>query len=224
MSHSSISCSPIPSRAWSPDSLIELAVAHPPLSEPGGQWSYSNTNYIALGLVIEAVTGHTIGAELEARIFDPLGLDGTSFDSSAGIAGSFAHGYALLGGPTPTDVTSVSPSAAWAAGGGLVSTAKDIATFFAALMHGELLPPDAFAEMLATVPAREGLAYGLGIAEVALPCGTAWGHQGEFPGYLSMALTSLDGERQAVVLVNFYSLTDAGRSAFDSLVAGAFCQ
>jgi D-alanyl-D-alanine carboxypeptidase len=213
-----------PSTVWAPDTLVELAVSHPPVSEPGAKWAYSNTNYILLGKVIEAVSGHSLAAELETRVFGPLELDATSFDTSLAIAGAHAHGYANLGEASLTDVTLVDPSAAWAAGGGIVSTARDMADFYAAVLGGDLLSPSSLAEMQTTVPAREGLDYGLGIAEVAVSCGTAWGHQGEFPGYLSFALSSEDGGKQAVVLVNYYSLTEIGRVAFDDLVEAAFCR
>ena len=213
-----------PSTVWPPATLVALAMSHPPVSEPGVAWAYSNTNYILVGQVIEAVTGHTLDEELKTRIFEPLELDATSFDTSPAIVGAYAHGYANLGEAAPTDVTLVDPSAAWAAGGGIVSTAEDVADFYAALLGGDLLSPSSLAEMQTAVPARDGLAYGLGIAEVAVPCGAAWGHKGEFPGYLSFALTSEGGGRQAVVLVNYYSLTEIGSAAFDDLVAAAFCR
>jgi len=44
-----------PLRTWQPLQLVQLAVAHPPLFAPGTSWSYSNTNYILLGLIIAAV-------------------------------------------------------------------------------------------------------------------------------------------------------------------------
>ena len=40
--------------------------------DPGRQYSYSNTNYTLLGLVIEAVTGHDAAAEIRRRILQPL--------------------------------------------------------------------------------------------------------------------------------------------------------
>ena len=212
-----------PAQPWSPHALIELALRHPPLHAPGEAWSYSNTNYIALGLVIEAVTGKPLQVEMATRVFEPLGLGQTSFEVKPEISGTHARGYALLGAPEPVDVTGVNPSAAWAAGGGLVSTADDLARFYAGLMTGRLVATASLEEMLTTVPAREGIAYGLGIAEVDLSCGTAWGHQGEFPGYLGFGLTSRDGARQAVVLVNFYSLTESGQADFRKLVDVAFC-
>ena len=49
------------------NTLVQLAIAHPPLSAPGAKWSYSNTNYILLGQMVEVATGRSLGAELEAR-------------------------------------------------------------------------------------------------------------------------------------------------------------
>jgi D-alanyl-D-alanine carboxypeptidase len=197
-----------------------LATAHP-AGPPGATWAYANTNYVVLGLIVEAVTGASLESALRARIFEPLDLTKTSLDPTPAIDGTFAHGYAQLGGPAATDVTGVSPSAAWAAGG-IVSTADDLAKFYGALMDGAF-GSDALKEMLTTVPAQPGIAYGLGIAAIDVPCGTAWGHRGEFPGYLSFALSSRTGDRQAVVLVNYYSLTEAGHAAFEELVGAALC-
>jgi D-alanyl-D-alanine carboxypeptidase len=58
--------------------------------------------------------------------------------------------------------------------------------------------------MLTTIPIPTvpGGRYGLGILSVHTPCGTAWGHNGDFPGYYSNAFTTRGGGRQAIVLVN----------------------
>ena len=60
-----------------PIDLLRFAGSKPLAFEPGSQWSYSNTNYIALGLVIEQVTGRSYADELERRILQPLELDAT---------------------------------------------------------------------------------------------------------------------------------------------------
>lgn len=212
-----------PAQVWPPRALVDIATAHAPAFGAGASWAYSNTNYILLGLLIESVTGNTLAQEIDTRILRPMALDETTFDASPHMAGTYAHGYADLGEAVPVDVTLVDPSAAWSAGGGLVSTARDIADFYAGLMDGALLEPGLLEQMMTTVHARDGLDYGLGIAEIDLSCGTAWGHRGEFPGYLSFAVTSADGERQAVVLTNYYSLSEQGRAAFDDLIDEALC-
>ena len=57
-----------PFRTVTPEQLVAVATAHPPLFEPGTSWSYSNTNYILTGLIIEAVTGRGVQTELQQRI------------------------------------------------------------------------------------------------------------------------------------------------------------
>src|SRR2546423_1669031 len=88
---------------------------------PGAGWSYSNTGYIVLGLIVEAATGDSIGAELSKRIFAPLALRRTSFSTGQRISGAHAHGYYRLPKRSLQDVTAISPSFAWTAGA-IVST------------------------------------------------------------------------------------------------------
>jgi D-alanyl-D-alanine carboxypeptidase len=71
------------SRDWTPRELVALVADQPPDFPPGTAWSYSNTGYHLLGLVVEAAGGSTLGQELHRRIVAPLGLHGTSFPESS---------------------------------------------------------------------------------------------------------------------------------------------
>ena len=193
-----------PTRVWRPRELVRIAVAHPPVFPPGTSFAYSNTDYILLGLIIQAATGQTVGQQLQDRIFTPLDLRQTSFPyAKPTLPRPFAHGYLLNqpGATGPADITVISPSWAWAAGG-IVSTAADVAKFYSALLAGRLLPAPLLREMMTTVPIAPGAGYGLGITAAPLPCGTVWGHTGNVPGYANNAFTTADGVHQAVVLVN----------------------
>jgi D-alanyl-D-alanine carboxypeptidase len=186
-----------------PAQLVAIANALGPVFPPGTSWAYSNTDYILLGLIVEKATGHSLQAELARRIFLPMHLDDTSFPvDQTNIPGDHAHGYIDLPGAPPLDVTTrVNPSATWAAGA-LVSTVSDITSFYRDLFSGRLLRPDLLAAMTTTVPTNIGADYGLGIFSLTLPCGTAWGHNGDFFGYNNIALTSPDGRRQAGFMIN----------------------
>lgn len=193
-----------PTRVWRPRELVRIGVAHPPMFPPGTSFAYSNTDYILLGLVIQAATGETVGQQLRDRIFTPLGLRHTSFPyASPALPEPFAHGYLLNqpGATGPVDITAISPSWAWAAGG-IVSTAADIARFYSALLAGRLLPAPLLREMMTTVAISSGGDYGLGIISGPFPCGTVWGHTGNFPGYANNAFATADDVHQVVVLVN----------------------
>jgi D-alanyl-D-alanine carboxypeptidase len=193
-----------PTRVWQPAELVRIAVAHPPLFPPGTAFAYSNTDYVLLGLIIQAVTGHPVGQELQARIFHPLGLRDTYYPyANPHLRTPYAHGY-LFGQPGatgPVDGTVMSPSWAGAAGG-IVSTAADIARFYTALLTGKLLPTAQLQQMLTTTPTGQGDDYGLGLQAEPFPCGTVWGHQGSFHGYFSSPFTTTDGSSQAVIMVN----------------------
>ncbi|BCL29749.1 serine hydrolase domain-containing protein [Streptomyces aurantiacus] len=92
-------------RIWTPEELIAAGVRHDALFAPGTDYAYSNTNYVALGLVAEKATGHTLGDLIQQRIAGPLHLRNTYLvtgtdtdsgkDSDAGTAKSpvLAHGY-----------------------------------------------------------------------------------------------------------------------------------
>lgn len=97
------------------------------------------------------------------------------------------------------DTTRTNPSWAWTAGA-IVSTVDDVADFHRALLTGRLLPPAEQRELLTTVPAGDGVDYGLGVFKLQMPCGTAWGHDGGTPSHVSTSLMSPDGARQAVMV------------------------
>jgi D-alanyl-D-alanine carboxypeptidase len=210
---------------WKPRQLVEIAVSHEPEFAPGAGWSYCNTCYALLGLIVEKATGHPLASELRGRIFAPLRLRGTTFDTTPQIAGPHARAYELVGNKLQ-DVSRVSPSFGWAAGA-IVSTADDVARFYRALLSGRLLDPGLLRAMETTVGARElgaGTRYGLGLARVPLPCGAAWGHQGGTAGYQAWALNSKDGTRQIVVLANRdSSISKEAERALDRILATAYC-
>jgi D-alanyl-D-alanine carboxypeptidase len=193
-------------QTWQPQQLVDLALQQGP---PVHGWLYSNTNYILLGMIIQKVTGQSPITEISRRILEPLGLRGTSFPlTSTQIPVPYAHGY--YEGQDVTNV--VNPSSTWTAGA-MISTVDDVARFYRALLTGRLLPPAQQRELLSTIPVDDtgelfAEHYGLGIYRVQLSCGTAWGHDGGYPGgFKTFAYTSPDGSRQAVIVYNDFEMS-----------------
>jgi D-alanyl-D-alanine carboxypeptidase len=95
----------------------------------------------------------------------------------------------------------------------MISTVDDVAHFYRALLTGRLLPPAQQRELLTTIPVHDpgelfAEHYGLGIYRVHLPCGTAWGHDGGYPGgFKTYAYTSPNGSRQAVIVYNDFKMS-----------------
>ena len=175
--------------------------------------------------MIKAATGLGVQRLLRNRIFVPLGLAHTSFPlRRLGIGGYHAHGYlppSLTGGGYQ-DITRISPSTAWTAGG-IVSTVRDLDRFHAALLGGRLLRRSLLAQMQKTVKVQPTLGYGLGIFALRGPCGTVWGHDGGFPGYRNMTFHDRSGRRSALVVLPTEP-DEQLESLFELTVDTAVCQ
>jgi D-alanyl-D-alanine carboxypeptidase len=188
-----------PQHAWTPEELVAVANRHATAFPPGASdhWLYSNTNYVLLGLILEKVTGSSISALLQSRIFDRLALNNTFLATTSATPAPFSRGYIDVAGMNNVDVASVlSPTSAWAAGA-VVSNAHDLATWSEALASGALLSAATQTDRLTVVVASGLDGYGLGVQTFA-----RWvGHAGEIFGYETM-MYSKPQVGTIVVLVN----------------------
>ncbi|MFD8214834.1 serine hydrolase domain-containing protein [Streptomyces sp. NPDC059697] len=207
-----------------PEQLVAIAMTHQPLFAPGASWSYSNTNYVLAGMVIEKVTGHSYATEIRRRVIEPLGLRATSVPGTrTALPRPSSHAYSKLArtrsGPT-YDVTRLNPSLASSAGE-MISDSADLNRFYAALLGGRLLPPQQLKEMKTTVKADEipGARYGLGLIDRKLGCGVhVWGHDGGIHGSTSSAVTTADGRHSLAFNFNGDWSGDS-----DVVIEGEFC-
>jgi D-alanyl-D-alanine carboxypeptidase len=223
-----------PNHRWELGHLEQLAevMEKPRLFEPGEGWSYHGSNYLILGLIVEELTGVTLRDALRDRIIGPLGLERTDLVEGP-LRDDCARGYLpadnpVLPEPEPVDVTELDLAGYTWAGGGVVSTAGDVAAMLRAVLGGGLLPVHLRSEMLTAVDSvaddqdwKETDRYGLGIGEITAlmggprsPCGPAWGHLGFSLGYSAIALSSEDGERQVVICANGAFTSEETEEAF----------
>ncbi|MBI9075717.1 MAG: beta-lactamase family protein [Desulfatibacillum sp.] len=179
-----------PTRSWTPQELVAISLDCGLNAPPGQTFLYSNTNYILLGLIIEAVSGQNYEDFIQTNIFDVLGMQNSVVPVQTGFPGDFAHGYferdkdGLL-----YDYSIQSPTAVWAAGS-IISTPADLLVWVEALTTGRLLTQDAFDQQFQLVDMGEeggGVAmYGLGI----LAAGNDIGHNGSVLGYQTQMFTT----------------------------------
>ena len=166
-----------PGRAWGTSEV--LSTIGGAWHEPGDGWSYANTNYLLLGLVIERVTGRTLADEIDARISGPLGLASTD----------------LLSAADPAPLTAAWATIFWASGA-TVSTAAELAIWGDALYGGDIITPDARSEMLAFNEEDHGL--GAQRLEVAGRIGV--GHTGLLDTYTTI-LVHLPGDGVTIAMI-----------------------
>ena len=164
---------------WTDEELVALVDGEERLFEPGSSYSYSNTNYVLLGLVIVAASGVDWRAQVETRLLAPLELVAT--DSPDDTWGDIVPGY--LSGNDQTDT--VHPTT-FGAAGCMTSTVLDQVVWGASSLGSDLLEP---AEREARTEDARSIggpySYGLGILLWDHLGGVEVAHKGALPGYTS---------------------------------------
>jgi len=181
-----------PDRVWKPQELVAYLFDTEAPFAAGEGWTYSDTNYILLGMIVEGLTGRTLYEEIEDRLLVPLRL-GEMVPSDSRTIPRLIQGYAGEGNEfTGTDEViqdgrfAINPQFEWA-GGGFAGTPRALARWAADIYEGRAYDPDLLEQALDGVPARlgPGATYGLGVIIWPMSAGTAYGHSGFFPGYLT---------------------------------------
>ena len=178
-------------------------------------YAYSSTNYLALGLALEAAGGAPIAELLRRHVFEPYGLENTTFETGR-VSGDYLHGNErasrdgiATGGLRDTHGRTA--RSAWAAGA-VVSTATDLDRFFERVLDSDL-----GRRMRPTGDAR----YGLGLARFVTGCGPVVGHTGNLLG--TITVVGKYGDRLLVAAADVYPLTPRQEVALEKLLARALC-
>lgn len=185
--------------------LVQLSLRHRPTNAPGAAYSYSNTNFVVAGLLIEKLTGRPVATAYQDRIIRPLGLRDTFYvHPRTTIPGAHTHGYLTPDRAGAPLVDATEQTASWAqSAGAMISSARDLNTFFSALARGKLLAPARQAQLERFRQVSSTTAYGLGLRRRLLSCGVSvYGHTGLVQGYSTYAFTSTDGRRTLTALAN----------------------
>jgi D-alanyl-D-alanine carboxypeptidase len=183
------------------EATVLTAVSQAPLQfQPGTQYAYSNSNFFALGTIIEKLTGQAYAADLDQYIFHPLGLVNTYY--SLPPAGQSATGYTNNGsGLVPAILWD--RSAAFAAGA-LSSNVYDLVAWDNALMNGKVVSPDSFKAMTTSngFGTPEGGSYGFGLALSTFNNRQIIWHNGQIGGFTAENAVFLDSGFAVVVLTD----------------------
>ncbi|WP_420685899.1 serine hydrolase domain-containing protein [Bacillus cereus] len=210
---------------YTAEELVKMGISMPPDFAPGKSWSYSNTGYALLGILIEKVTGNSYAEEIENRIIEPLELSNTFLPGNSSVIPGTKHarGYIQLDGASESkDVTYYNPSMGSSAGD-MISTADDLNKFFSYLLGGKLLKEQQLKQMLTTVPTGtdELGDSGLGIFKMKLSNGVSiWWHGGTIPGFLTFAGGTLGGKH--TLAVNLNSLKADSPDPFKNILLAEF--
>lgn len=206
-----------PDLSFTPKELIAFTRENQdPIGKPGQQFYYSDTGYIMLGLILEAIEGKPYSAILEQRIFGPLGMKDSYLmfyqDEPADMIGVYINGIDY------SDRNALSID--WS-GGGVVTTMNDLLMFMMALENGDLLSREVYSEMTDFVHRYDkGIYYGMGMmyfdfSELSFMLGTmkdVYGGVGATGTYVLY-----DKAQDTYFIANFGSL-DFGEKSIEELI------
>lgn len=212
-----------PDRLWTTWELLSYAAEMKSSCSPQQRgrpdaFSYADTNYLLLGLMVEELDQETLPKIFRRRVFDPAGMSRKDtycefLEERPAGAAPLASRY--LGKLQITGKKQHSADSF--AAGGIVSTAGDLEKFMKALASGKLFPINGHAtlqKMMTWIPAKRGTGwwYGLGLMRIDLedqvgllsrfwgakPVGYVWGHEG-FGGAFAWFWSSGEVERDLII-------------------------
>lgn len=194
-----------------PRELVHLVESSALDFTPGQKYSYSNTGYVLLGMIIEKVSGKDYGTFQRERIFEPLGMTDSRFNNQSAIVPNRARGYTFTNFILENaDFTSSSnPYAA----GGLLSSAADMAKWIQAQGSEKLLSRANWEQMWTDARLNDGTSFGYGFG---WNIRRTWSrkrveHAGGISGFKTNVTRFIDDDISVVYLLN--SDSGAGRLA-----------
>jgi len=190
-----------------PDAILDRWAKAPLDFQPGDEWQYSNTGYVAAGRIIEKASGQPLNAFLAENIFKPLGMTSVQFvDQTAAPVGG-PEGYTRYGmgpeRPAPLE------GANWIWGcGHLAMTPEDLAKWDEAMINGKLLTSGSWRAMETSVRLNNlrDAGYGLGVGATSDGAFRMIEHDGSISGFLAENRVWPDAGQAVIVLTN----TDRG--------------
>ena len=184
---------------YSPNEVLEVSKSYKNLFKPGEYWSYSNTGYVLLALIIEKIESKTFEQVIKERIADPLNLTTLRVapkDTPSNLA--LAH---------DKDIVITNNFSQPVGAGNIISNSKDMAVFLSALLTGKIIPIEMVHDMMKDLYPMfdKGLYYGKGIMLYDIndnnKTNTVWiGHSGGTETY--KAIVAYDTQTKAIITIS----------------------
>jgi D-alanyl-D-alanine carboxypeptidase len=200
---------PLMMKPASPEEILKGWAQKPLDFESGTKWQYSNTNYVAAGVIVEQVSGMSVVEFLHRSVFDPLGMK-TVFDCDSSAL--------PFGAPTRYQRYGLGPARpapkegkGWLfAAGELAMTASDLAKWDISMIDQTILKPESYREMEKAELLKNGAStqYGLGVGVSLVSGRRVLAHGGEVSGFTAQNAVYPDDRAAVIVLTNM----DANRA------------
>ena len=205
---------------YTEDELVQVATRHALDFAPGTHWSYSNTGFMLLGVIIHRVSGTFYGDLLAQRVFRPLGMRTARVINEADIVANRAAGYRLVEGQTKNQEW-VAPSLNTTGDGALYLSVRDMVAWDRGLAEGRVLTPKSRAAMWTPARLKDGgsVDYGFGWRLAPHRGHRAIGHTGSWQGFKAMIQRFPD---DSLTVILFANLAETLQGPFVYGVAGMY--
>lgn len=201
-----------PDRVWKPEDMIGYVLDDEPPFAAGEGFTYADTNYILLGMIIEKISGKSFYNLASEKVIQPLGLESIT-PTNTRVVENMAQGYYTegseyaLGFKAPflkDGRTQNNMQFEWT-GGGYCFATSDYAKLLKSLYEGEVFDLEKVGDYLFDfIEAQEvGGEYGMGVMKYNFPgLGEFIGHAGFFPGYNSIGLYHTESKMAFAMQIN----------------------
>ncbi|MEQ9414903.1 MAG: serine hydrolase domain-containing protein [Cyclobacteriaceae bacterium] len=218
--------------ATNPDIFEYLKKHHPPRNfEPGEKYEYSNTGYVFLASITEAVSGQDFVAFCKERIFEPLHMTSTAIRSNdeKNELSNLAYGHVYVDDKERFIRADSFPSSnytIWLGGrkgpGRVSSTATDLLKWDQALYTDQVVTQETLKEAIAPATFNDGSKSDYGFGWDIIPTSNAgkvvW-HNGDNPGYKTIIVRYLDANKTLIILNNnYHHQFEEARKTIDEIV------
>jgi CubicO group peptidase (beta-lactamase class C family) len=164
---------------FNPRTLVGWAMEQKPYFAPGKGYHYSNTNYLLLGMIIEAITKDSVGNQIRKRLLEPFKLTQTSYPETQAMPSPWVHGYHLDKQGNWKNISNTIPVAFMGSAGAMISDMNDIRRWIELYATGKTIGAGSYQDLINCIPFLGNTSFGLGIT-----CSTGWyGYTGALPGY-----------------------------------------
>lgn len=217
---------------WRQEDILAFVYGKKADHPVGETYTYSNTNYLLLGMIIEAASGKSLSAMYNEKIFEPLNLQSAYYGTAKPIPDGAVKGYVdFYGNGQYAESEFLYKDELSTADGGIAINAYDLGIFFERLMKGQLLSQSSFNNMtnwfdLPSDWVDEDIGHfqnGYGLERNQTPYEISVGHTGGIDGFLTIAQYFPETDKTFVLLANTASYDGGPRlSIYQETLAAMF--
>lgn len=201
---------------WVQEDILKYVYGKEASFPVGQKYSYSNTNFLLLGMIIENATNMTLKDAYDEHIFLPLELENAYYDTGRDAAStSLISGYYNLYGNGFILSDFLYKDELSTGDGGIIINPQDLGRFFDELMQGNLLSEASLMKMQDWFDIEGNGKNGFGLEYFENEHGISYGHTGGADGFTSVAHYYPNEDITVIILLNFTPSDDLFDTTLD---------